>query len=117
MGAVPGPGGTMTFGPVGSRAAPRYCRGLADPEPCMRRHRLVLLAAALACALGATAARALLGRPVAVTRERGQWLRREDGIPVLVTLHPSALLRMQGDDRAAAHAAWLDDLRLLLPRT
>jgi DNA polymerase len=68
------------------------------------------------CALGATAARALLGRPVAVTRERGQWLRREDGIPVLVTLHPSALLRMQGDDRAAAHAAWLDDLRLLLPK-
>ncbi|HEY9108879.1 MAG TPA: UdgX family uracil-DNA binding protein [Roseateles sp.] len=65
-------------------------------------------------ALGATAARALLGRPVAVTRERGQWMRREDDIPVLVTLHPSALLRLQGEDRAAAHAAWLDDLRLLL---
>jgi len=65
-------------------------------------------------ALGATAARALLGRPVAVTRERGQWLRREDDTPVLVTLHPSALLRLQGEDRAAAHAAWLDDLRLLL---
>jgi DNA polymerase len=64
-------------------------------------------------ALGATAARALLGRPVAVTRERGLWIDREDGIPVLVTLHPSALLRLRDDDRAAAHAAWLDDLRKL----
>jgi len=66
------------------------------------------------CALGATAARALMGRPVAVTRERGEWMAREDGIPVLVTLHPSALLRLQGEDRAAAQAAWLDDLRRLL---
>jgi DNA polymerase len=64
-------------------------------------------------ALGATAARALLGRPVAVTRERGQWIDREDGVPVLVTLHPSALLRLRDDDRAAAYAAWLDDLRKL----
>lgn len=66
-------------------------------------------------ALGATAARALLGRPVAVTRERGQWIQREDGIPVLITLHPSALLRLRDEeDRATAHAAWLDDLRQLL---
>jgi DNA polymerase len=50
---------------------------------------------------------------VAVTRERGQWIDREDGIPVLVTLHPSALLRLRDDDRAAAYAAWLDDLRKL----
>jgi DNA polymerase len=62
-------------------------------------------------ALGATAARALLGRPVAVLRERGRWQRRADGLPVLVTLHPSALLR---GDRAAFEAAferWLADLR------
>lgn len=65
-------------------------------------------------ALGATAARALLGRPVAVLRERGQWVWREDDIPVLVTLHPSALLRLHGEDRAGARAAWLDDLRQLL---
>ena len=62
-------------------------------------------------ALGATAARALLGRPVAVLRERGRWQRRPDGLPVLVTLHPSALLR---GDRAAFESAferWLADLR------
>ena len=63
-------------------------------------------------ALGATAARQLLGRAVAVTRERGQWLQRDDGLPVLITLHPSALLRTEVQDRDAAHAAWIADLRL-----
>jgi uracil-DNA glycosylase family protein len=62
-------------------------------------------------ALGATAARQLLRRPVAVMKERGQWSMREDGIPVLVTLHPSALLRGDPADRDAAYAAWLADLR------
>ncbi|MBC7939742.1 MAG: UdgX family uracil-DNA binding protein [Chitinophagaceae bacterium] len=63
-------------------------------------------------ALGATAARQLLGRPVAMMRERGQWLARADGVPVLVTLHPSALLRMNAEERDAAYAAWLADLGL-----
>jgi probable DNA metabolism protein len=63
-------------------------------------------------ALGATAARALLGRPVAVTAERGRWLRRPDGLPVLVTLHPAALLRMPPQHFDAAFADWLVDLRL-----
>jgi uracil-DNA glycosylase len=62
-------------------------------------------------ALGATAARQLLKRPVPVLRERGQWLQRADGRPVLITLHPSALLRLQDDERDAAYAAWLKDLR------
>lgn len=63
-------------------------------------------------ALGATAARQLLGRPVAVLQERGQWLTRSDGVPVLVTLHPSALLRMDSAEREAAFRAWLTDLGL-----
>jgi len=63
-------------------------------------------------ALGATAARQLLGRPVAVLRERGQWLPRADGLPVLVTLHPSALLRADPGDREAGYQAWLADLHL-----
>ena len=62
-------------------------------------------------ALGATAARQLMGRPVGVTALRGQWLERGDGRPVLLTLHPSALLRVFDDDRADAYALWLDDLR------
>jgi probable DNA metabolism protein len=62
-------------------------------------------------ALGATAARQLMGRGVAVTKERGRWLERSDGRKVLITLHPSALLRVDPDDKAAAYAAWLQDLR------
>ncbi len=62
-------------------------------------------------ALGATAARQLMGTAVAVTRERGRWLERSDGRRVLITLHPSALLRMEPEDKAAAYAAWLADLK------
>ena len=61
-------------------------------------------------ALGATAARSLLQRPVAVMRERGQWHRDAAGRRVLVTLHPSALLRGDPGQREAAWAAWLEDL-------
>lgn len=61
-------------------------------------------------ALGATAARSLLGRAVPVTAERGQWLARPDGRQVLVTLHPSALLRVLPEDREQAFAAFTRDL-------
>ena len=63
-------------------------------------------------ALGATAATSLLGRKVAVMSEHGQWFTRSDGVRVLVTLHPAALLRMPQYEQAAAYAAWLDDLSL-----
>jgi DNA polymerase len=48
-------------------------------------------------AMGATAARSVLGRQTAVGSNRGRPLER-DGIPVVVTYHPSAALR----DREAA---------------
>lgn len=63
-------------------------------------------------ALGATAARSLMGRTVTITREHGQWLQRPEGPPVLVTWHPSALLRMPREDFDAAYAAWVEDLRV-----
>jgi DNA polymerase len=44
------------------------------------------------CALGTTAARALLGTKDGVMKLRGQWLKWRD-IPVIVTYHPSYLLR------------------------
>jgi DNA polymerase len=67
-------------------------------------------------ALGATAARALLGRQVAVTKERGRWHRDPSGRPVLVTLHPSALLRGAPRQRDEAWQAWLKDVGVALPR-
>ena len=63
-------------------------------------------------ALGVTAARQLMGRTVPVMRERGHWLERDDGLRVLITLHPSALLRGDPAEKDAAFAAWLSDLRL-----
>jgi len=63
-------------------------------------------------ALGATATRQLLKRPVPVLRERGHWFERPDQRRVLVTLHPSALLRIDPAEREAAYDAWLQDLRL-----
>jgi DNA polymerase len=61
-------------------------------------------------ALGATAAKALLGKPLSVTRLRGQWMQSPDGRRVLLTLHPSALLRGDPQERQAAYEAWLRDL-------
>ena len=61
-------------------------------------------------ALGATAARSLLGQPIKVLTQRGQWLLRDDGLPVLVTLHPSALLRGDPAEREADYRRWLADL-------
>jgi len=61
-------------------------------------------------ALGATAARTLLQRPVGVNAERGRWQQRSDGLRVLVTWHPSALLRMEEEERAAAFEVFVRDL-------
>jgi uracil-DNA glycosylase len=62
-------------------------------------------------ALGASAARSLLGRAVPVLANRGQWLPRGDGLEVLVTLHPSALLRGDPEQREPAFEAFVADLR------
>jgi len=64
--------------------------------------------------LGATAARAVLGPGVKVTQERGRVVPRQTPVgerPVLVTVHPSAILRTRGEARTGAYAALVDDLR------
>lgn len=61
-------------------------------------------------ALGATAARSLLGTALAVGEHAGQWLKREDGRSVLVLQHPAALLRAAPQAQAALHARWLQHL-------
>ena len=61
-------------------------------------------------AMGSTAARSLLGRAVPVMAERGHWLVREDGRKVLITVHPSALLRVPSEDREEAFGAFVRDL-------
>ena len=62
------------------------------------------------CALGGTAARALTGHKEGVTKMRGRWFQWRD-IPVMVTYHPSYLLRAYNQD--AKREAW-EDLKKLL---
>ncbi len=62
------------------------------------------------CALGATAARALLGRKEGVTRMRGNWYKWHD-LPLMVTYHPSYLLRAYNQE--AKREAW-EDLKKVL---
>ena len=73
---------------------------------------LRLLKPKLAVALGATAAYALLGKQAKVTRDRGTFLSAPTGLPILVTIHPSALLRsMDQPDAELNRARFVEDLR------
>jgi uracil-DNA glycosylase family protein len=64
-------------------------------------------------ALGATAARSVLGRPTTIGKVRGQALTLEDGATAFVTVHPSALLRIKdADDKRRQYRSFVDDLRL-----
>jgi DNA polymerase len=65
----------------------------------------------LVVCLGATAAQALLGRHARVGALRGQVLTLEIGTPVMVTIHPSAVLRA-GDEREARREELRTDLEL-----
>ena len=52
--------------------------------------------------LGATAARSVFGRDVRVTVERGQFLEHPWAQSSMVTVHPSALLRVPDEDQRKA---------------
>jgi uracil-DNA glycosylase len=70
------------------------------------------LAPRLIVAMGATALRSLVGPAARVNRDRGTTLARPDGAPVLVTVHPSSILRVPDDTaRHQAYAAFVEDLR------
>ncbi|HWK73011.1 MAG TPA: UdgX family uracil-DNA binding protein [Povalibacter sp.] len=80
---------------------------------------LTLIAPSLVVALGATAARAVFGRATAIEKNRGRIIRANGHAPdlpdVLVTVHPSYLLRVPDEDRAAAYQQLLTDLKLVRP--
>ena len=81
------------------------CRHWLDRELAAVRPKLVV-------ALGATAAFSLAGRPVAVTKERGS-IRQLGDRAMLVTLHPSYILRLTDAGAAArAYDELVSDLKL-----
>jgi len=63
-------------------------------------------------ALGATAARSLLGRTVTIGRERGQPIRLHDGGEAWITVHPSYLLRLPDEaQKQDEFARFVEDLK------
>jgi uracil-DNA glycosylase family protein len=61
--------------------------------------------------VGATAAKALLGRSFRLTRHRGELFESDLGPLVTATLHPSAVLRAPDERRAELYAGLVEDLR------
>jgi uracil-DNA glycosylase len=64
-------------------------------------------------ALGATAAQDLFGRSFRVTRERGKALDSDLAPVVMATIHPSAILRAEDEDREQEYERFVADLRTL----
>ncbi len=77
------------------------------------RAELAAVQPEIVVALGATAVQALLPRDVRVTADRGRILPSELGPAVLVTVHPSSILRAADEDRATAMRAFVRDLAIL----
>ncbi|GAC1344052.1 MAG: UdgX family uracil-DNA binding protein [Acetobacteraceae bacterium] len=67
---------------------------------------------AITLMLGATAAHAVLGRTVTISRERGRPIPLAGNSQGFVTVHPSYLLRLPDEDaKAREYAAFVEDLR------
>ena len=66
----------------------------------------------LIVALGPTAAHGLTGRAVLVQSNRGAVLDGANGLRVFVTIHPSALLRLENaEEKRSGYASFVHDLR------
>jgi uracil-DNA glycosylase family protein len=81
------------------------CKWWNDLERLIVRPEIVV-------ALGATAARSLMGRPVTISKVRGTAIDLHDGSRLMVTVHPSALIRMPDPaEKEAAYMAFVQDLK------
>jgi DNA polymerase len=66
----------------------------------------------LIVALGATAAQGLAERAIPIQSNRGKVLDVANGLRIFITIHPSALLRLQDEDeRRSGYASFVNDLR------
>lgn len=86
------------------------CRSWLDGE-------LAAIGPSIVVALGATAAGALLGSQVRVTRDRGRFQETPFAPFVTVTVHPSSILRARTDEeRRDARDRFVQDLRAVAER-
>ncbi|MDP1875355.1 UdgX family uracil-DNA binding protein [Phenylobacterium sp.] len=82
------------------------CRWWLDAERRLVRPRVIV-------ALGATAARSVLGKSAPIGKLRGQALQLEDQAQAVVTWHPAYLLRVpDAAAKARAEAQFIEDLKL-----
>jgi uracil-DNA glycosylase len=64
-------------------------------------------------ALGVTAARSLTGRTLTIGKVRGKPIELADRTRLIVTIHPSALLRLEDEDeRRKAYRSFVADLKV-----
>jgi DNA polymerase len=80
-------------------------------------HERELIRPAVTVALGATAARSLVGKVVTISKVRGEPLTLSDGSECWVTAHPSSILRMPDEEaRREGKRLFLRDLELIKTR-
>ena len=86
-------------------------REVAACRPWLQAELAAIRPRVLLC-LGATAVSSMLGNKAKVLRDRGTVIRSEYCERTLVTVHPSALLRMpEREDRHANYQLFVEDLR------
>ena len=85
---------------------------IAACRPWLDAELAVVKPEVLVC-LGATAAQALLGRSFRVTKQRGEPIESDLAPHVVATIHPSAILRTDDENRESERAAFVDDLRIV----
>jgi uracil-DNA glycosylase family protein len=76
------------------------------------KREIELVAPHLLVALGATAARSLLGRATPIQANRGKLREYARGISLLITVHPSFLLRVPEENKDEEYGRFVEDLRL-----
>jgi DNA polymerase len=85
----------------------KACRPWYEREKALVKPELVV-------AMGATAAQSVFGKIMPVGKTRGRVIDLEDGTRVLVTVHPSYLLRLPDEDaRLREYANFVEDLRIV----
>ncbi|HEV7820083.1 MAG TPA: UdgX family uracil-DNA binding protein [Burkholderiales bacterium] len=86
----------------------------AEIAACLQwlQKELELVAPQLVVAMGASAARALFGRATPIEKNRGKPMEYPPYGGILITVHPSFLLRVPPADRAREYARFVDDLRI-----
>jgi DNA polymerase len=81
------------------------CRWWLDRERVIVKPKVIV-------AMGATAVRSVFGRVMTIAGARGRALPLDDGATAFVTVHPSALLRIEErPEKERAYHAYVADLR------